>query len=55
METVLHRFTNSPDGVNPQSGLTQLGGMLYGVTNGGGSGNNPPNCAGCGVIYAIAP
>lgn len=37
--SILHRFTNSPDGANPYAGLIQgQDGALYGTTYGGGSG-----------------
>ena len=34
--TVLHSFTNSPDGANPHAGLTLLGTNLFGTTFNGG-------------------
>lgn len=44
--TVLHDFTNSPDGGSPIAGLTLSGDTLYGTTlSGGGSGN--------GVIFRV--
>lgn len=35
--TLLHNFTNSPDGANPIAGLLLSGGTLYGTTEQGGS------------------
>ena len=35
-ESILHRFTNTPDGAFPESTLLELGGMLYGTTTCGG-------------------
>jgi len=37
--TVLHTFTNSPDGANPTGGLILLGNALYGTTQTGGNAN----------------
>ncbi len=37
VEKVLHRFTDHPDGANPQGGLINVNGTLYGTTSGGGS------------------
>jgi len=37
--TVLHTFTNSPDGANPTGGLILLGNELYGTTQTGGNAN----------------
>jgi uncharacterized repeat protein (TIGR03803 family) len=45
--TVLHHFTNAPDGAGPQAGLLLLGGTLYGTTYSGGS-------AGDGTVFAIS-
>jgi uncharacterized repeat protein (TIGR03803 family) len=36
-ETVLYRFSNSPDGANPYAGLVINGGTLYGTTVSGGA------------------
>ena len=36
-ETVLHAFTNTPDGNGPTTSLTDVGGVLYGTTNEGGA------------------
>jgi uncharacterized repeat protein (TIGR03803 family) len=47
-ETLLHQFSNSPDGAQPYSGLTLKGTTLYGTTANGG------DAAGDGVVYAIS-
>jgi uncharacterized repeat protein (TIGR03803 family) len=36
MESILHGFTNTPDGAFPYAGLTNVGGTLYGTTIVGG-------------------
>ena len=49
--TILHSFTNSPDGANPSTKLILSGGTLYGATlNGGGGGpyNQP-----FGTIFSL--
>jgi uncharacterized repeat protein (TIGR03803 family) len=46
-ETLLHQFTNAPDGAQPYSGPTLKGSTLYGTTANGG------DAAGDGVVYAI--
>lgn len=49
-EKVVYRFKGSPDGANPQTGLIELDGVLYGTTYSGGKGG----CSGgCGVVYKI--
>ncbi len=53
-ENVLHRFSGPPDGVQPHAGLTNVNGMIYGTTYGGGLGS----CAGgygCGTVFVITP
>jgi len=35
-EKVIYRFTGDPDGANPEAGLTDVGGALYGTTTWGG-------------------
>jgi uncharacterized repeat protein (TIGR03803 family) len=50
-ETVLYSFVgHKTDGMNPQSALTNLNGILYGTTPLGGAG-----CPsrGCGVVFAV--
>jgi uncharacterized repeat protein (TIGR03803 family) len=49
-EKIIHRFKGSPDGANPQTGLAELNGVLYGTTYSGGK----RACSGgCGVVYKI--
>lgn len=55
----LHVFAGAPaDGVKPSTGVTILGGQVYGLTQGGG---NATDCAGvdnengCGTLYRIDP
>jgi uncharacterized repeat protein (TIGR03803 family) len=53
-ETVLHRFTGSPDGSTPGV-LHNVNGTLYGTTSGGGS-HVSVNCTlGCGTVFTITP
>jgi len=48
-ERILYRFKGGADGAAPVSGLTMLGGALFGTTTRGGSGTN---CSGgCGTIF----
>ncbi len=50
--TVLYSFGGYPtDGVNAEASLTQLNGILYGTTIGGGSGCYASG--GCGTVFAI--
>ena len=44
--TILHSFTNNPDGYNPNGGLVVSSGILYGTTMKGGSGTN-------GTVFAM--
>jgi uncharacterized repeat protein (TIGR03803 family) len=44
--TLLHNFTNAPDGASPAAGLLLAGGRLYGTTEKGGSSN-------AGSIFAV--
>jgi uncharacterized repeat protein (TIGR03803 family) len=48
---VLYRFKGVPDGRNPQSGLLNVNGTLYGTTSDGGG----PGCyeGGCGTVYSV--
>jgi uncharacterized repeat protein (TIGR03803 family) len=51
-ETVLHSFSlGSGDGANPQAGLVNVKGALYGTTTFGGL--NPCSGEGCGTIFSI--
>lgn len=40
IESVLHSFTNTPDGDEPHDALTNVGGTLYGTTYYGGASGN---------------
>ncbi|MFZ0478264.1 MAG: Ig-like domain-containing protein [Terriglobales bacterium] len=52
-QSVLHDFTASPDGMNPQSGLVaDSSGNLYGTAYYGGSG---PCSGGCGTVFELSP
>ncbi len=49
-ETILHSFTGSPDGAQPEGGFVMgADGTLYGTTFGGG------NAAGYGTVYRLTP
>lgn len=49
-EKVLHYFTGGSDGADPEAGLIDVNGTLYGSTSqGGGSGCN----SGCGTVFTI--
>jgi uncharacterized repeat protein (TIGR03803 family) len=49
-ETILHNFTNAPDGANPGNGLIMdTAGNLYGMTFAGGTGN------GNGCVFELSP
>ncbi len=53
-EQVLHEFGKGKDGSEPQAGLVNVGGVLYGTTHLGGK----PACdqdLGCGTIFSFAP
>jgi uncharacterized repeat protein (TIGR03803 family) len=63
-EKVLHIFAGGPDGANPESGLIDVDGTLYGTTGGGGGVgcSLPPRetraseiipAKGCGAVYSI--
>jgi uncharacterized repeat protein (TIGR03803 family) len=47
VETVLHTFESGSDGAFPAAGLTNVDGVLYGTTFGGGDGNSD------GTVYKI--
>ena len=47
-ELTLYNFEGGKDGANPVAGLTDLKGVLYGTTSGGGS-------SGYGTVFRIAP
>jgi uncharacterized repeat protein (TIGR03803 family) len=49
-ETVLHRFAGGKEGYAPETGLTKVGGALYGTTEYGGR----SGCTqGCGTVFKI--
>ncbi len=52
-ETVLYRFSGSPDGGAPEGDLVAAHGALYGTTVYGGT----AQCAtrGCGTVYTVSP
>jgi hypothetical protein len=53
--TILHTFTGPPgDGANPQRGMIMKDGVIYGMTEYGGS---EIKCAtnGCGTVFALSP
>jgi uncharacterized repeat protein (TIGR03803 family) len=52
-EKVLHSFGNGEDGTEPEAGLVEVNGTLYGTTSYGGSGN----CGvyGCGTVFSMTP
>jgi uncharacterized repeat protein (TIGR03803 family) len=47
-ETVVYAFKGNFDGLNPDAGLTNIGGMLYGTTANGGTYFN-------GTVFVIVP
>lgn len=52
--TVLHSFSDIPDGANPESPLTLINGHLYGTALEGGSDTGCPGY-GCGTVYRFKP
>jgi uncharacterized repeat protein (TIGR03803 family) len=48
VETVVYAFKGGSDGLNPDAGLTNIGGLLYGTTVSGGTDFN-------GTVFAITP
>jgi hypothetical protein len=58
-ETVLHHFTGSPDGAQPNAPLLAGAfGVLYGTTTSGGSGTSFrcfAGLSGCGVVFSLTP
>jgi uncharacterized repeat protein (TIGR03803 family) len=55
-ETVLHSFTDSPDGAWPYAGpVRDNKGNLYGTTFFGGSATGTCFSSGCGTVYKIDP
>jgi uncharacterized repeat protein (TIGR03803 family) len=59
-ESLIYSFcsqrTSCPDGETPESDLTEVSGMLYGTTLGGGSGGKCGGSSmGCGTVFLIDP
>jgi uncharacterized repeat protein (TIGR03803 family) len=56
VESVLHSFQGGSDGANPNAGLVNVGGTLYGTTTQGGDGTGV-GCAegGCGTVFKVTP
>jgi uncharacterized repeat protein (TIGR03803 family) len=48
--SVLHTFTNWPDGAGPNALMMGANGVMYGTTQGGG---NHCESGGCGTVYSI--
>ncbi|MEJ0048747.1 MAG: choice-of-anchor tandem repeat GloVer-containing protein [Rhodospirillales bacterium] len=48
VKTLLHSFQGGDDGVNPESGLTNVSGTLYGTTFTGGT-------SGFGTVFSVTP
>jgi uncharacterized repeat protein (TIGR03803 family) len=56
VEKVLHSFGNGTDGRNPEAGLVNFGGTLYGSTaDGGAYTGTPGRRSGTGTVFKIAP
>jgi len=53
-ETLIHVFADTPDGANPESGLINANGILYGTTASGGGGGKLCHF-GCGTVFSIDP
>lgn len=51
---VLYSFAGSPDGADPEAGLTFFEGKLYGTTSGGGP-QGSQCVGGCGTIFQVLP
>lgn len=47
-EKVLYKFVGAPDGSNPNGQLTDVNGVLYGTTVGGGK-----DTFGCGTVFSV--
>ena len=53
-ETVIHSFGGGTDGADPEAGLINVNGTLYGTTYGGGGTGCDQNF-GCGTVFALDP
>jgi hypothetical protein len=51
---VLHRFQDGAGGCNPQTGLIDLGGTIYGTTAEGGDLSCGYQNSGCGTLFQIS-
>jgi uncharacterized repeat protein (TIGR03803 family) len=54
-EKVLHSFGVGSDGSNPDAGLTDVGGTLYGTTSRGGYTSDTCGYSRCGTVFSIIP
>ncbi|MGA7201317.1 MAG: choice-of-anchor tandem repeat GloVer-containing protein [Candidatus Cybelea sp.] len=56
-EKVPYRFASPPDGIYPLAGLIDVGGTLYGTTDGGGSNScgGYPYYYSCGAVFSVTP
>ena len=55
-EQVLHSFQGGADGLGSESGLIAgNGGVLYGITDGGGGASTCPLSYGCGTVFEMVP
>jgi uncharacterized repeat protein (TIGR03803 family) len=54
-EKVLHSFGAGYDGIDPEAGLTDLGGTLYGTTSDGGYSSDTCGYSSCGTVFSITP
>lgn len=53
---VLHSFTGSPDGANPEGFVIEVNGLLYGTTLVGGTSYRcGTSSLGCGTVYTVDP
>jgi uncharacterized repeat protein (TIGR03803 family) len=54
-ETVLYPFEGAPDAANPEAGVINVGGALYGTTFNGGTGACSPGMGPCGdgAVFSI--
>ncbi len=52
-ETVVYSFKGGTDGVAPWAALTDVKGVLYGTTAGGGTGACIASGSGCGTVFKI--